>query len=45
MSVGVIFIIMSVISFLLVLWYYWSWFENNPTTEEIIKDSLDKHNL
>lgn len=45
MSGGVIFIIMSVISFLLVLWYYWSWFENNHTTEEIIKDSLDKHNL
>lgn len=45
MSGGIIFIIMSGISFLLVLWYYWSWFENNSTTEEIIKDSLDKHNL
>lgn len=42
---GVIFVVMSVICSLIVLWHYWSWFENNPTTEEIIKDSLDKQNV
>lgn len=45
MSGGFIFLSMSVICLLIILWHSWSWFENNPTTEEIIKDSLDKENV
>lgn len=45
MSAGFILIAMTTICLLIILWHYWSWFENHPTTEEIIKDSLDKHNL
>lgn len=45
MSGGVIFVVMSVICSLIIAWYYWSWFESHPTTEEIIKDSLDKQNM
>jgi len=45
MSGGMIFLAMLVICAIIILWHYWSWFENNPTTEEIIKEALDKHNL
>lgn len=45
MTGGWIFLIMSVLVILIILGSYWTWFENNPTTEEIIKESLDKHGL
>lgn len=37
-----IFLGMSAICAIIVMYHYWTWFENNPTTQEIIKESLDK---
>lgn len=45
MTGSVIFAVMAVLSVLIFLGYYWTWFETHPTTEEIIKESLDKHGL
>lgn len=40
-----IFLGMSVICAIIILFQYWSWFEQNPTTEEIIQEAIDKHDL